>query len=88
MESPQLALLLSRTATQHYAGSARPDAPVVEDRRSRRRRRAASTGTTEAPGGLSSRRVRLARPRTTLAAALHRVADAVAPSCEPHGLAR
>lgn len=87
MESPQLALLLSRTATQHYAGSARPDAPVVEDRRSRRRRRASAAGT-EAAVLTSTRRVRLARTRTTLATALRRAADAVAPACEPHGLAR
>jgi hypothetical protein len=88
MESPQLALLLSRTATQHYAGSARPDAPVVEDRRSRRRRRASAAGTAEGTVRTSAPRVRLARTRTTLASALRRAADAVAPACEPHGLAR
>ena len=88
MESPQLALLLSRAATQHYAGSARPDAPVVEDRRSRRRRRVAAAAGTAQATITPTRRVRLARTRTTLAAALHRVADAVAPSCEPRGLAR
>lgn len=88
MESPQLALLLSRTATQHYAGSARPDAPVVEDRRPRRRRRAAAAAGAAEAAITSTRRVHLARPRTSLAAALRRAADAVAPSCEPHGLAR
>lgn len=88
MESPQLALLLSRTATRHYAGSARPDAPVVDDHPRRRRPHAARGDAPDRTGPAPTRRVRLARPRATLASALHRAADALAPSCEPHGAAR
>ncbi|NTW42401.1 MAG: hypothetical protein HGA44_21420 [Cellulomonadaceae bacterium] len=36
MESPQLALLLSRAAMLQEVGSARPDAPVVEPGRTHR----------------------------------------------------
>lgn len=37
MESPQLALLLSRAAVLHESHSARPDAPVVPTRERRTR---------------------------------------------------
>ncbi|GAA3815504.1 hypothetical protein [Cellulomonas soli] len=65
MESPQLALLLSRAAVLREVGSARPDAPVTDDRRGDR------------PAGRRPAVTR--RTRGALATSLHRIADAVAP---------
>lgn len=64
MDSMPTALLLAKQGTVDLAHSAEPGAPVVEDRPRRSRR--------TRPHG--------ARTRTVLAGALHRVADAVAPT--------
>lgn len=71
IDSTPMTMLLAKQGTARLAHSARPDAPVVEERRTRRR---ASVGTT--------RPSLTARTRASVARALHRVADAVGPT--PH----
>lgn len=80
MDTMPLATLLARRATEQLAHSAEPGAPVVADRAERAARR--RTGTASRGGGPRGT-AGLTRTRTTLAAVLHRAADAVAPACVP-----